>query len=110
VSTRRALELTPAGHPFRATATQQLERCRELQGLDAKLTAVLEGKAKPATPNEQLALASVARQPHRRLYAASARFYGEAFTADPRLGEDPRPIPSLSRRLFRGAGKLRPGI
>jgi len=50
VSTRRALELTPAGHPFRATATQQLERCRELQGLDAKLTAVLEGKAKPATP------------------------------------------------------------
>ena len=55
--------------------------------LDRKLAAVLEGKEKPADDAERIALAQLCQQPFKKRYAAAARFYGEAFAAEPALAE-----------------------
>jgi eukaryotic-like serine/threonine-protein kinase len=59
-----------------------------LAELDAKLNAVLEGKAKPANDGERLALALFCQHPFRRLYIASTRLFTEAFANDARLADD----------------------
>jgi tetratricopeptide (TPR) repeat protein len=84
-ATRRCLELLPGDHPLRQTVTQQLRQCEQALALDQKLTAVLEGKEKPADDAQRLALAQLCQQPFQKRYAASARFYTEAFANDPRL-------------------------
>jgi tetratricopeptide (TPR) repeat protein len=53
-----------------------------------KLPRILKGESHPADANECLALAELCQQAYQRLYAASARFYGEAFAAKPRLADD----------------------
>jgi Flp pilus assembly protein TadD len=88
-ATRRCLDLLPASHPLCKLVTQQLQQRQRCLELDEKLSAILQGKAQPADAAEQLALAQLCQQ-YKQHYAAAARFYAEAFAAQPRLAQDPR--------------------
>jgi Flp pilus assembly protein TadD len=57
--------------------------------LDAKLPAVLTGKARPADAAERLDLAQFCRK-YKSLYTAAAQFSRDAFTAEPKLAGDLR--------------------
>jgi Tfp pilus assembly protein PilF len=85
-STRRCLDLLPPHHPLRRPVAEQLRQCDRFLALDQKLPALLQGQAKPAGAAERLDLAQLCRQ-YKQLYAASARFYAEAFADQPRLAE-----------------------
>src|SRR5262249_17495242 len=84
-ATRRCLDLLPPNDPFRQPVNRQLQQCEQLLALDQKFAAFLEGTQKPA---ESLALAHLCRQPFKKRYAASVRFYAEAFDHNPKLAED----------------------
>jgi eukaryotic-like serine/threonine-protein kinase len=88
-ATHQCLDLLPEGDPLRKPTAQQLQRCERLLALDAKLPAILEGKDKPADNAERLALARLCQEPFKKLYAASARFYAEAFADKPELAKNP---------------------
>jgi tetratricopeptide (TPR) repeat protein len=66
---------------------QQAERLLEL---DRKLPAILRRQAQPADAREGLALAQLCYK-YKRLYAAAARLYADAFAAEPRLADEPTP-------------------
>jgi len=63
------------------------QECRRLVELEAKLPAILKGEAHPGDADERLALAGLCHV--KKLQAASARFYGEAFAERPAPAEDP---------------------
>jgi tetratricopeptide (TPR) repeat protein len=88
-ATRRCLALLPPNHPLRKLGTQQLRSCERWLAVEDKLPAILQGKAKPADTPERLALAQLCQQ-YKQFYAASSRFYAEAFTDQPRLAQDLR--------------------
>jgi serine/threonine-protein kinase len=69
-----------------------LKQCERLLALDKKLPAILKGDAKPADAGERLALAFLCQQ-YKQLYAASARFYADAFAEQPKLANNPRTQP-----------------
>jgi serine/threonine-protein kinase len=54
--------------------------------LEARLPAILPGKEKPANAAEQIEFAGLCLLTKR--YAAAARFYRDAFTAEPKRAED----------------------
>jgi serine/threonine protein kinase/tetratricopeptide (TPR) repeat protein len=56
--------------------------------LDAKLPAILQGKAEPASARERAELATLCS--FKRLHHTAARFYQEAFSSEPKLADDPR--------------------
>src|SRR5262249_31321701 len=85
-ATRRALDLFPAGHPLRAGATRQLQRCEHRLALEARLPAVLQGQDKPAGAAEGLEFAEICLL--RKQNAAAARLYADAFAARPQLAAD----------------------
>jgi tetratricopeptide (TPR) repeat protein/serine/threonine protein kinase len=85
--TRRSLDLLPERDPRYKIGTQQLQECERLIALDKKLPVILQGKEKPAE-DERLVLARLCQQ-YKRFYAASARFYAEAFDAKPELVKNP---------------------
>jgi serine/threonine-protein kinase len=89
-ATRRCLDLLPPHHALRDYVSQQLGQCEAALALDAKLSAVLRGKARPADAAEALALAQLCQQ-HRKLHVAAASLFADAFAAQPRLAEDPQP-------------------
>jgi tetratricopeptide (TPR) repeat protein len=66
---------------------ERLRIAERLADLDARLPRVLAGQDRPADAAESLELARLCQQ-YKHLYAASARWYGEAFTAQPALAED----------------------
>jgi serine/threonine-protein kinase len=78
--------LLPPHHPLRQPVAQLLRECERLLALEEKLSAFLRGEAQPADAAERLALTRVCQ--YKQLYAASARFYAEAFADQPRLAED----------------------
>jgi Flp pilus assembly protein TadD len=84
---RRSLDLFPEKDPLRQPLTQQVRQCERLLAAEGRLPAILRGEAQPADAAERLALAQLCQQ-HKQLYAASARFYAEAFVEQPRLGDD----------------------
>jgi tetratricopeptide (TPR) repeat protein len=86
-ATQQALKLLPEGHPLRKVVTQQLQRCQRLLDLDARLTAILAGDDQPKDTAERIEFAEVCQ--YKRFYAASARFFKDAFVANPKLAEDP---------------------
>ena len=51
-----------------------------------KRAAILRGEARPADATEQLGLGELCTLKKR--YAAAARFYADAFTAEPKLADD----------------------
>jgi serine/threonine-protein kinase len=89
-ATHRCLELLRRDDPLRRTANRQLQHCEQLLALDRKLPAILEGAGAPANDGERLTLARLCQQPFKKRYAASARFYAEAFAHDAKLADDMR--------------------
>jgi tetratricopeptide (TPR) repeat protein/serine/threonine protein kinase len=74
------------GWPYPSAA-----RVRQAEGLvqlEGKLVAILQGKDNPAKDSERVQLAWLCQQPFKMLYAASARFYAEAFDHDAKLADD----------------------
>src|SRR5262249_34157052 len=84
--TRRALNLLPERHFLRALVAQQLQECERLLALDKKLPAILKSDIQPADNQERLLLADLCRR-YRKRYAA-ARFFSDAFAAEPKLADD----------------------
>jgi hypothetical protein len=83
---RRCLELLPPRHPLRPLASRLLEQCERSLALEARLPAVLQGKAAPASAPERLEYARLCGV--KKVYAAAARLYAEAFAADPKLADN----------------------
>jgi eukaryotic-like serine/threonine-protein kinase len=77
----RAFGLTPLAKEIEKMV-KEIEKFVEV---DHKLAAVLHGEAQLANADEQLLVAIVCQRPHKRLYAAAARFFDDAFAADPRF-------------------------
>jgi tetratricopeptide (TPR) repeat protein/tRNA A-37 threonylcarbamoyl transferase component Bud32 len=75
----------PGWHYPSAQWVQQAER---LVALDGKVAAVLKGEAVPADATERARLGWMCMRNSSRLYRAAARFYAEAFAADPKLADD----------------------
>jgi tetratricopeptide (TPR) repeat protein/tRNA A-37 threonylcarbamoyl transferase component Bud32 len=65
-----------------------LRDAERLADLDARLPALIDGEELPKDSGERLVLARLCQQPHKKLYAASARWYGEAFAAQPAVAEN----------------------
>jgi tetratricopeptide (TPR) repeat protein len=101
-ATRRGLDLLPPNDPLRRPVTQQLRKCERWLELGEKLPAIPQGEAKPADTAERLALAQSCQQ-HKRFYAASARFYAEAFAEH----LYPTLVPPATPRAARRGGCLR---
>ena len=55
-------------------------RHERLLALDEKLSAILQGDARPADAGERLRLAELCQQ-YKQRYVAAARFYADAFAA-----------------------------
>jgi serine/threonine-protein kinase len=81
----KALDLLPATHPSREWARQLRQHCQRFAILDARLPAILRGTEKPANAAEQLELAQLCAL--KKNYAAAARFFRDAFTAEPKRAE-----------------------
>jgi tetratricopeptide (TPR) repeat protein len=88
-ATRRCLSLLPPNHLLRQSVTQQLRLCQRLLQMGDRLPALLRGEIQPADAAERVALAQLCLR-HKGLYAASARFYGDAFAEPPPLADDLR--------------------
>jgi Tfp pilus assembly protein PilF len=84
---RRFQKLASQHSQWKKQAAAQVREAEALVQLDARLPAVLRGEVK-ASDAEQLGFAVCCQ--HKRLYRASAGFYQAAFTAQPRLADDPR--------------------
>jgi serine/threonine protein kinase/Flp pilus assembly protein TadD len=69
-------------------AGERLRQCDRLLALVQRLPAVLRGDGRPANAQEMLGFAELCSQPFERRLAAAARFYGDAFAADPKLADD----------------------
>jgi tetratricopeptide (TPR) repeat protein len=80
---RKALELEPKD----AHAHNNLRKAEQLAALDKRLPAVLTGKDQPKDAAERLGFAWLCVQ-YLKQYAAAARFYAEAFAAEPKLAKD----------------------
>jgi serine/threonine-protein kinase len=86
-ATRRCLELLAPGDPLRQLVNKQLQKCERYPALEEKLPALLKRQAAPANAAEGIALAQLCQE-YKHLYAAAARFYAAAFTAEPKLAAD----------------------
>jgi tetratricopeptide (TPR) repeat protein len=71
-----------------AGAHRNLGIALRVKGALDKLPAILKGEARPADAAECLTLADLCQRPYQRRYAASARFFGDGFTAEPKLADD----------------------
>jgi tetratricopeptide (TPR) repeat protein/predicted Ser/Thr protein kinase len=60
-----------------------LKQAEQMLELDGRLPAVLKGEARPSGTGERIALATLCR--YKKLYAASTRFFTEAFNDDEKL-------------------------
>jgi tetratricopeptide (TPR) repeat protein len=69
-------------------ADSKLRIALQMKRVLEKLPRILKGDARPANAAECLALAGLCQQPYQGLYAASVRFWREAFASQPSLAED----------------------
>jgi tetratricopeptide (TPR) repeat protein/serine/threonine protein kinase len=72
--------------PYRSE--QWLRNAERMVDLDAKLAKVLRGETPPVDAGERTQLGWLCQQPYKLLNAAAARFYAEAFAAEPKLADD----------------------
>jgi serine/threonine-protein kinase len=84
VELRRGHELSSQSPDWPQRSAELVRQCERLVELDRRLQGALAGAAEPANAAERLALAHLCQQFKRR-HTAAARFYGDAFAADPRL-------------------------
>jgi tetratricopeptide (TPR) repeat protein len=77
-------------HPgWRHPSAGWVREVEQLVALDAKLSRILQGQVRPADAAERIALAKLCQE-HKKHYASAARFYAEAFAAEPKLADDLR--------------------
>jgi serine/threonine protein kinase/Tfp pilus assembly protein PilF len=69
-------------------AHNYLGNALRMKGVLDRLPGILKGEARPADAADCLALADLCQRRFQRRYAASARFFGDAFAAEPRLADD----------------------
>jgi hypothetical protein len=81
---REAIRLNKADE----RAQMQLRQAEWLSGLDKRMPAILAGKIHPKDAAECLAVARLCHPPYRNHYATAARFFSEAFAAQPELADD----------------------
>ncbi len=86
---RRGHELGSRNPRWPYPSAQLLRQAEQLADLDARLAALLKGQKQPKDASERLALAQFCQE-HKQLFAAAARWYGEAFAAQPALADDLR--------------------
>jgi serine/threonine-protein kinase len=72
---------------WRYPSAQWVRDAERLVALDRKLSAVLKGQGQPADAAERLAFAQLCQQ-YKKLPRAAARFYADAFAAEPKLAAD----------------------
>jgi serine/threonine protein kinase/Tfp pilus assembly protein PilF len=87
---RRGHELGSRNPSWPWPSAQLFRQAQELANLDDRLSAILEGKDQPKNAAERLSFAKLCQKPHRQQHAAAARFYEQAFDAEPNLAEDVR--------------------
>jgi serine/threonine-protein kinase len=85
---KKGADLSPSGDHRRKWAQQRLQQCQRFMILDARLPAVLRGKEKPANAALHIEFARLCF--FKKLYAATAGFFADAFTMKPQLAEDLR--------------------
>jgi tetratricopeptide (TPR) repeat protein len=85
---RRSHELGAKDPSWRLPSAQLVRDCERLLALDARLPKVLAHEVQPADAAEYLALAALCRV-YKKRYAAAARLYTDAFTASPKLADNP---------------------
>jgi serine/threonine protein kinase/Flp pilus assembly protein TadD len=84
---RRGHELGSRDPRWRYPSARWVRQCERRVELDGKLPGLLERKATPASAAERIELAGLCIIKH--LNGAAARFYEEAFAAQPKLAEEP---------------------
>jgi len=87
-SLRRGHELDSRGTDGHKRSAEWVRTAEQLVLLDPKLLKILKGETQPADAAERVALAKLCQLSCRQFYAASARFYSEAFAAEPKLASD----------------------
>ncbi|WP_422927948.1 protein kinase domain-containing protein [Singulisphaera sp. PoT] len=75
--------------PKAAEVRNQWKRVEHLLAIDARLPAILEGKARPADPAEEREIAGFCLF-FKKQYVAASRFYASAFTAEPDFNDAAR--------------------
>jgi tetratricopeptide (TPR) repeat protein/tRNA A-37 threonylcarbamoyl transferase component Bud32 len=78
-------KILPNNDPRRAGFAQLSKACKRCLDLDARLAAVLQGTDQLTSAGEHIEFAQLCN--HKQLYAAAARLYSDAFTADPKFAE-----------------------
>jgi serine/threonine-protein kinase len=89
---KKASDLLPPSDPRGKQVRQLMQFCQRQLTLDTRLPAILKGSEKPANPAERLEFARLCK--FKKLYAASASLYRDAFAADPKLADN---VPSSAR-------------
>ena len=84
---RRGHELGQRDPQWRYPSEQVLRECERLASLDRKLPALLAGKPLPVGAADRIEFVDLCWK-CKRQYAAAARLFAEAFTAEPALAED----------------------
>jgi eukaryotic-like serine/threonine-protein kinase len=87
VAYKRGDELGSKQPNWRNPSAERVRQAEQLVAFDAKLSQILRGEERPANAAERLALAHFCQE-HKKLNAAAARFYAEAFAAEPKLADD----------------------
>jgi tetratricopeptide (TPR) repeat protein/serine/threonine protein kinase len=83
---QQCLELLSANDKRRKALSEQLQRCEQMIALDKKLPAIIKGEAKPADAAELKGFAQLIWL--KKHYSDAARFYADAFAAQPALAND----------------------
>jgi tetratricopeptide (TPR) repeat protein len=84
---RRGHELGSRNPRWANPSAQWLRDAERLADLDARLPALLQDREQPKDADERLVLAQLCRF-SKRLFAAAARWYSEAFAAQPGLADN----------------------
>ena len=83
---KRGHELGSKDRNWQYPSAEWVHQTERLVELDRKLPAILAGRAKPSDAAETLSLAGLCY--NKKLHGTSARFWSEAFQAQPKLVED----------------------
>jgi serine/threonine-protein kinase len=73
-----------------APSAHWIRETQRLIDLEPQFPMLLNGQARPKNAADALTMAKLCQLHCRRYYAAAARFFGEAFAADPKLAQDLR--------------------
>jgi Tfp pilus assembly protein PilF len=104
-ATLQFVQLLPPGHHLKSFAQKQLQECMQVLALDEKLAEVLKDKLHPPDAAACLSLARLCHL-YKQHYATAARFYADAFAADPSLAAQfPERYVAARAAVLAGTGK-----